>query len=263
MLLAGEFRRRLRRALPAPLTDLLLRIKYRRQEIAGYEQYVDAVRGGDGLEVGGPSTIFKTVLPVYRAARRVDGANFASRTIWEGGVREGLHFRYVGNRIGHQYIADATELSAIASGQYDFVLSSNCLEHVANPLRALFEWRRVLRPGGTLILVLPNQASNFDHRRPVTPFEHLLEDYRAATGEHDLTHLEEILALHDLALDPPAGNLETFRRRSLDNHVNRILHHHVFDPATMKKMLEYAGFDVVRTDTTATDHYAHAVKRLQ
>ena len=239
----------------------MLKLKYRHQEIVGHERFVAAVRDGEGLEVGGPSTIFKTVLPVYLAARRVDGVNFSPRTVWEGGIQSGMNYRYLGSRVGRQFIADATDLSPVASEQYDFVLSSNCLEHVANPIRAMLEWRRVLRPGGRLILVLPNQCSNFDHRRPITPVEHMIEDHRAEMSEHDLTHLDEILALHDLSRDPPAGDLESFRRRSLDNFSNRTLHHHVFDPSTMARLLEHVGFDVVATTTTTTDHYALAVKR--
>lgn len=260
MLHLGELKRKLKHLLPLPISDAVLKLKYRHREIEGYMHFVDAIKGGEGLEVGGPSTIFKTVLPVYQAARRIDGVNFAARTVWEGGIQNGMRYRYLGNRVGRQFISDATDLSQIGSEQYDFVLSSNCLEHVANPIRALLEWRRVVRSGGKLILVLPNKASNFDHRRPITPIEHILEDYRSNVSERDLTHLEEILSLHDLSLDPPAGDPESFRRRSLDNFSNRTLHHHVFDPTTMSQMLQHVGFDVVQVKSTATDHYALSVK---
>lgn len=262
MLQLSEVKRKIRHLLPQHVTDFVLKLKYLNQEIDGYPVFVAAVKGGQGLEVGGPSTLFKTILPVYQAARSVDGVNFSPNTVWEGGIQHGHRYRYLGNRVGHQHIADATDLHLIESEKYDFVLSSNCLEHVANPIRALLEWNRVMRKGGAFVLVLPNKASNFDHWRPTTTFEHMLEDFRQNIGEDDLTHLQEILDLHDLALDPPAGTKEQFRRRSMDNLANRTLHHHVFDMPTILRLLDHVGFDVVRTTSTATDHFALATKRV-
>lgn len=260
MMNLSNARRRLKQALPPQLTDWLLRLKYRHHEIADAGAFVAAVTGGRGLEVGGPSTLFKTVLPVYQAARSIDGVNFAGQTVWEGGIQSGMHYRYFGKRVGHQFIADATDLTLVASEHYDFVLSSNCLEHVANPIRALLEWRRVLRQGGRLVLVLPNKSNNFDHRRPITPVEHMIEDHLAGVSEHDLTHLEEILALHDLSRDRPAGTPADFRQRSLENFSNRTLHHHVFDVDSMTRLLQHVGFHVNRTASNDTDHFALATK---
>lgn len=261
MLNLSEIRRKVKRGLPQTITDFVLKMKYLNQEIDGYAAYVSAVQGGKGLEVGGPSTIFKTILPVYQAAGTLDGVNFSPSTVWEGGLKTGLNYRYLGNRVGYQFISDATDLRLIETDKYDFVLSSNCLEHVANPIRALLEWRRVLRIGGPLILVLPNKDSNFDHRRPVTSFDHLLDDHRRNVTEHDMTHLEEILALHDLTRDPPAGSIERFRQRSQDNFTNRTLHHYVFDLLMMRRLLDHVGFDVIRTSDTPTDFFALGVKR--
>ncbi len=117
----------------------------------------------------------------------LDGVNFLNETVWEGKITQGHHFNFIWNRKGLQVIAEATELVGVKNGVYDFVLSSNCLEHVANPLKALHEWRRVIQPSGALVLVLPKRDHNFDHRRPVTRFEHLLEDFRNGTTEHDMT----------------------------------------------------------------------------
>jgi len=257
----SDIRRRLKHVLPLQMVDWALKLKYRNRLIEGSEHFVAAVRGGKGLEIGGPSTVFKTMMPAYQAARSVDGANFAGQTVWEGAIQSGKHYRYLGNRVGHQFISDATDLSEIASGNFDFVLSSNCLEQVANPIQALLEWRRILRPRGSLILVLPNKNCNFDHRRSITTLEHMIDDHRSGVTEHDLTHLAEILDLHDLSRDPPAGDFNAFRQRSMENLSNRTLHHHVFDTSTMKRLLMHVGFDVERTTTTETDHYALATKR--
>jgi hypothetical protein len=56
--------------------------------------------------------------------------------------------------------------------------------------------------------LLPDKRRTFDHRRPVTTLAHLIADLNADMAEDDLTHLPEILALHDLERDPDAGNME-------------------------------------------------------
>lgn len=256
----ASIRRFIKRKLPKPVLEALLLMVYAKDRLPDAEIYVRHVARKRGLEVGGPSLLFKTVLPLYQAVEALDGVNFLNETVWEGKITEGHHFNFIWNRKGLQIIAEATELAGVQNGAYDFVLSSNCLEHVANPLKALHEWRRIIQPGGTLVLVLPIMDSNFDHRRPVTSFEHLLEDFHNGTTEHDMTHLEEILALHDLSRDPGAGDAQAFKARSLENFRNRTLHHHVFDLSLMQTMLKHAGFDVIQTSRTRTDYFALAIK---
>lgn len=233
-----------------------------RARLASQDDYVAAVENQHGIEIGGPSSCFKTVLPVYRYVASLDGANFGTQTLWEGSIANGEPYRYRRRRPGKRIIADATDLSEIPSNTYDFLLSSNCLEHIANPLKAMAEWVRIVKPGGPLILVLPRKESNFDHRRPTTTIEHLRDDYANDVGEDDLTHLDEILALHDLKMDPPAGNLAQFRERSLRNLDNRALHHHVFDAALIAELLAEMSLRTLDISNTRTDYYALARKGL-
>ncbi|MGK2869350.1 MAG: class I SAM-dependent methyltransferase [Mycobacterium sp.] len=235
-------------------------LRYERWRFPLKKAYRPAVENKRGIEVGGPSAVFETSLPLYRFVGELDGANFSNDTIWEGHIEAGDTFAYAESGTGRQFVADATDLHDIGSASYDFLLSSNCLEHVANPIRALTEWRRVIKPGGALVLVLPNKRSNFDHRRPVTKFEHLLDDFTRDVAEDDLTHLDEILELHDLSRDPLAGDSAHFRNRSLKNFHNRTLHHHVFDASLIERLLSYMDFDVVHTTTMRTDFFALAKK---
>ncbi|MCV7351958.1 methyltransferase domain-containing protein [Mycobacterium parmense] len=245
---------------PKSAVDLFYILKYARWRLPVRQKYQSVVENKHGIEIGGPSALFKTVLPLYQFVGELDGVNFGTDTIWEGRIEAGRNFNYDGNRVGRQFISEATDLSQIADEQYDFLLSSNCLEHVANPLKALAEWKRVIKPGGGFILVLPRKESNFDHRRPITRFDHLLDDFNRGMGEDDLTHLDEILSLHDLKMDPPAGDLEHFRQRSLKNFENRTLHHHVFDAPLIEQVLGHLGFDIVDLTTTKSDYFALATK---
>lgn len=241
---------------------MLVSFKYRGSQLPGAETYRSQIQGQSGIEIGGPSTLFATQLPVYQVIQRLDGVNFASNTIWEGSIDAGDAYRFHGWKKGRQFVADATDLSPIQSGSYDFLLSSNCLEHVANPLKAIDEWTRVVKENGSVLLILPNQEANFDHRRPVTPFQHLLDDYHTEVGEDDLSHMGEILEFHDLSMDPAAGDRDSFHKRCLDNLHNRTLHHHVFDAELIRRIFDHAGLDMIAQQSTKTDFIALGVKRL-
>jgi SAM-dependent methyltransferase len=230
------------------VTSIFARVRRRTRRLWNYRRIERALKGKRGLEIGGPSAIFSPstpngfVPPVYAIAASVDNVNFATSTTWSHG-EAGRTFRYLPERKpGMQYIHDATELASIQDGTYDFLLASHILEHVANPLRAVGEFRRVLKPKGYVLAAVPNRVHTFDHRRPLTIFEHLEADLAAGTDESDMTHLEEILALHDLTKDPPAGSPEEFRARCLRNREARCMHHHVFDLALLDRSLRHTGF---------------------
>ena len=192
---------------------------------------------------------------MYPHTRRIDNVNFASRTIWEDATREGETFHFYSRKApGERFIGEGADLGAIPSGKYDFVLSSHMLEHTANPLRALGEWRRVLKPGGALVLVVPARDGAFDHRRPITTMAHLVEDFETNKGEGDLTHLEEALQLHDISRDPGVTDVGAFRERVLRNTEFRSLHHHVFDTRLAVNAVLHAGFEVAAVEPMQPYH---------
>ncbi|MEO5959893.1 MAG: methyltransferase domain-containing protein [Opitutaceae bacterium] len=210
-----------------------------------------------GLEIGGPSRVFSTrgMLPVYGCAARIDNVNFSAATAWEAGLRDGGEFRFHPQRpAGTQWLREATALSGLADNTYDFLLSSHCLEHVANPLAALHEWRRVTRAGGHLVLVLPDPTQTFDHRRPLTTLAHLRNDFARCGAEDDSTHAAEALALHDVSRDPGVGSVDEFRTRVADNAQNRCLHHHIFDLALMQATLRETGWRVLAAEAARPMH---------
>jgi SAM-dependent methyltransferase len=70
---------------------------------------------------------------------------------------------------------DANNISRYrASNVYDTVHSSHCLEHMRDPRHAMHEWWKLVRPGGYLIVVVPEEdlyeqgfwpsAFNNDHK---------------------------------------------------------------------------------------------------
>ena len=221
------------------------------RRLACYQQLEPFFQSKIGLEIGGPTGKFKRsgLLPVYTVADRIDNCNFSNNTIFEGSIIEGATFHFDKRRApGNQYIAEATNLSSIASASYDFVLSSHTLEHVANPLQALLEWIRVLKEAGVLVLVVPHRDGTFDHNRPVTSLAHLIQDFERQMTEADVTHLEEALRLHDLATDPHVSDFDSFREMSERNMENRRLHHHVFDTHLAVEVVHHIGLQILAVE---------------
>lgn len=236
------------------------------QRLKYYPHCMSSFQYATGLEIGGPSGIFgrRGHIPVYPVAARIDNCNFGSRTVWEGVVSAGDTFVFDKDKAaGHQYVAEASNLQCIEESSYDFVLSSHCIEHLANPLLGVAEWIRVLKQDGLLVLVVPHKDGTFDHRRPVTSLEHLIQDFDSQTGEGDLTHLEEILRLHDLSRDPDAGDFQFFQERSKLNVENRCLHHHVFDSRLVVEVVNHMGLKILTVELFHPYHIVVIARKIQ
>jgi SAM-dependent methyltransferase len=52
---------------------------------------------------------------------------------------------------------DAQYMQGVPDNIYDFVHSSHCLEHVHDPRTALANWTRIVKPGGFLIVTVPDE----------------------------------------------------------------------------------------------------------
>jgi SAM-dependent methyltransferase len=243
------------RNVTSPLDRVRRRLKLMQQgRLKSFERYLPYVSGKSGLEIGGPSGLFKkgNVLPIYEEIKRLDNCDFSKATVW---AEHSETFRFSANKTpGKTLFCDGSALVDVPNGAYDVVLSAHNLEHFANPIKALKEWQRVLRPNGALILVLPNYRETFDHLRKPTSVDHMFADFEDGTGEDDLTHLQEILQKHDLKRDAGAGSRQEFEKRSLDNFSNRCLHHHVFDEHNSRELLSRVGFDVLTVDLALPFH---------
>jgi SAM-dependent methyltransferase len=91
---------------------------------------------------------------------------------------------------------DAMELP---HGQFDYVFSSHCLEHLANPVAAIEHWATRLRKGGVLFLYLPHP--DMEYWRPQHCRKHLhawrpvdMARMVADLGFRDVVHSERDLA---------------------------------------------------------------------
>jgi SAM-dependent methyltransferase len=123
-------------------------------------------------------------------------------------VRDGVHVRYVDRapievlrdhyrELGGQplvspsIIGHANDLSALSDDSVDFVIANHLVEHLEDPIGGLQEMLRVVRPGGTLLMALPDPRVTFDVDRALTTAEHVVDEFRNGTQHTRQSHFED------------------------------------------------------------------------
>ena len=100
-------------------------------------------------------------------------------------------------------VDDGETLATVPDQSQDFVIASHFLEHCEDPVGTLQAHLRVLRPGGTLLVALPDRRHSVDRRRPATTLEHIVVDYEQGPETSRADHYREWARLVDL----PLGNI--------------------------------------------------------
>jgi SAM-dependent methyltransferase len=81
------------------------------------------------------------------------------------------------------FVMEGDDLWMFPDNTWDYVLSSHVLEHFFDPVKAVEEWLRVVKPGGYVFMIIPK--------------------WRSLPGEdRDCTTLQEIRDRHDGKVDP-------------------------------------------------------------
>ena len=99
---------------------------------------------------------------------------------------------------------DAQTLPGIAADSLDFLHSSHCLEHLPQPKEALRRWCEVVRPGGHVIVVVPD-FELYEKRRWTSQFNgdhrHNFSIYDPEPANADAINiLDLIVSLSDIAI---------------------------------------------------------------
>src|ERR1700748_608382 len=79
-------------------------------------------------------------------------------------------------------IAAPGDLLPLEDSSVDFVISSHVIEHFPDPIKALKEWRRVVRPGGYIYIIAPHKERTFDSDRKRTTLTKLIERHKTGIG---------------------------------------------------------------------------------
>ena len=140
---------------------------------------------GDGLELGAFAS--PTMTPYGARTRYVDRVPASH---WKD-VPEYRHVQPVDPDI----IDDGATLAGVPDASQDYIVSFHMLEHVPNTLVAVENWIRVLKPGGILLVAVPDRRFGRDAPRELTTFQHLVDDLRAGESRDDSAHYREIAEL--------------------------------------------------------------------
>jgi len=161
---------------------------------------------------------------------------------------------------------DAELLGMLGDQSQDFVIASHVFEHVANPLALLEDSHRVLRPGGVLLLLLPDMTITSDRLREPTTLEHLVAEYDAKVREVDDAHVEDYLRVVRSFTGTGTELAERVARERA-----RSIHVHCWTESTFFPVLRYAvdqldiGFEMVElvtvTDVKGSNEFGYILRR--
>ena len=124
---------------------------------------------------------------------------------------------------------DGERLDTISDASQDFVIANHFVEHNQDPIGAVLNMLRVLKPGGRLYLAIPDKRCCFDSDRPVTPLAHLLRDHAEGPEWSRAQHFEEWARLVNKASD----GAEVEKQVAELMHTNYSIHFHVWTPFEM------------------------------
>ncbi|MGK5093035.1 methyltransferase domain-containing protein [Deltaproteobacteria bacterium TL4] len=143
------------------------------------------------------------------------------------------------NLVPVDLIDDGERLRTLPTESVDFVISNHMIEHAEDPVFALNNWLRVLKKEGILYLGVPDMRHTFDKNRPVTPLEHLLQDFKQTPAISRKQHYQEWSHFVDHV---PEEKMEQHVKNLEEMHYS--IHFHVWTPMAFLKLLLYCQHEM-------------------
>ncbi|MEG5232753.1 methyltransferase domain-containing protein [Microcoleus sp. AT9b-C3] len=138
------------------------------------------------------------------------------------------------NLVEADIVDNGETLSSIADNSWDFAIANHMIEHCQNPIGALENFLRVIKPGGLVYMGVPDKRYTFDIDRPLTSLDHLIRDYKEGPEWSKLAHYEEYVRLVDKT---PEEQVAARMQLLLD--IDYSIHFHVWTSETFPEMLAY------------------------
>jgi len=186
------------------------------------------------LEIGGPSSLLN---PLYNHLKQLTIFNYEPAMSKHSQVGKTDNIVY----------GDATDESIIDQfdDKFELIITSHTLEHIANPIKALKIWNKLLAPNGIILNIVPCKNHCWDRARNYTTLNHLIHDFENITQEDDMAHVHESACMIETR--------PNYYNDVGDSNMSRIIHHHVFSKSLLSEMHFYAGFNHIFSDNLEDD----------
>ncbi len=132
-------------------------------------------------------------------------------------------------------VADAARFP-FAPQSLDFIIASHVLEHLPFPLAALDHWYSALRPGGLLVLRIPDKRYTFDRQRPRTPLQHLIHEHVHPETFDQRAHFEDWVR-HVGGRPPASPELQLETQQLMDAGYS--IHYHVWTDRDLREIVAH------------------------
>jgi SAM-dependent methyltransferase len=213
---------------------------------------------GEGLEIGAlhqPLT-----MPPHAQARYVDRMTTPE-------LRKEYPELAAWDLVEVDVVDDGETLATVAAESQDFIVANHFLEHTENPIGTIETHLGKLKPGGVLFYAVPDKRYTFDFRRPVTPIEHMAEDYENGPEGSRNQHYREWASLVIDEESPSVGTAEQAaspewveeKARALED-TGYSIHMHVWTQAEFLGLMLACrerfgeGFDIEATARSAIEY---------
>jgi SAM-dependent methyltransferase len=138
---------------------------------------------------------------------------------------------------------DVDGLAPIPDNSLDALIACHVIEHLANPIAAIREFQRVVRPQGRLVLVVPDRNLTFDSVRQPTPLAHVLAKFHRGVTHVDDEEIKEFCSAiyYQPPIHPPAvrawHNPQRLDADLLELHRRRSIHVHCWSPEEFASLI--------------------------
>ena len=153
-------------------------------------------------------------------------------------------------------IDEGETLSTVADNSFDYLIAAHVLEHVEDAIAALKTWLRVVKPGGHLIIAVPDMRFCGEEHRSLTSIEHFIRDHEEGPHVSKKDHHREF-GIH----------LKGYSGERLEAYVEKaepMIHFHTFTLASFAAFLaalEPVGFDLLEVSFNVNEDLAVLRKR--
>ncbi|WP_162888100.1 methyltransferase domain-containing protein [Sphingomonas mesophila] len=146
---------------------------------------------------------------------------------------------------------DGATLATIDDDSFDYLIAAHVLEHIDDPVSALKNWIRVVRPGGHILIAVPDKRFCGEEQRPTTTVEHFLRDHEEGPHVSAEEHYRDF-----------GTHMKRYSGDALEQYVREaepMIHFHTFTLASFVQFLtavQHLGFELVEASFNVNEDLA-------